>query len=224
MACGFGVAVVPVTGPPGAGKSTALLALDSGLPELARFGVRDYGLLLAAAGDPLGLAMRDALVRQELVSDELVLREFLHFMAALPERVLVVAVEGYPRDTAQCRDLVGAVGAIGARLTAFVVVDVPDEVARARVAGRRLCVRCGTPAAGPAAAACAGCGGPVSRRADDDAGRFDRRLASYREVSQEPRGYFAGLGLLRAVDGTRPSAEVRTCLAGLLGVGMVAAR
>src|SRR5262249_14548555 len=125
MAADLGPAVVPVTGPPGAGKSTALLALDRDHPELARFGVRDYGLRLASQGDPLGLAMRDTLLRQELLTDDLVRREFLHFMAALPRGVRVVAVEGYPRDAAQCRDLLGAVEAIGARVTAFVMVDIP---------------------------------------------------------------------------------------------------
>ncbi len=91
--------VVPVTGPPGAGKSSALIALQRGSADFARMGVRDYGLDLAARNDPLGLAMRDTLQHQELLSDELVRAEFLHLLDNVPNTVRVVAVEGYPRDT-----------------------------------------------------------------------------------------------------------------------------
>lgn len=213
------LAVVPVTGPPGAGKSTALLALARQHPELARFGVRDYGLHLAAIGDPLGLEVRDPLLRQELLTNAQVRRAFLHFLDATPPGTRTVAVEGYPRDTAQCADLLDVVWSWGADVAAFVVVEIPDDQVRARVAGRRLCVQCGVPAAGAGDTRCAGCGGPFSRRRDDDADRLERRLADYREVSRGPRSYFADRGLLHVVDGLASAEEVRRRLAGVLRVG-----
>ncbi|WP_157640920.1 nucleoside monophosphate kinase [Longispora albida] len=211
--------ITPVTGPPGAGKTTALLSLDQQHPWLARFGVRDYGLYLSSIGDPLGLELRDTLLKQELLSNELVLREFVHFLQRVPSSVLAVAVEGYPRDLAQCHDFAQAVQSAGARMAAFVFIEVPDSVARARVAVRRLCLACGLPLDLAVTGACLDCGGPAGRRGDDDTRRFEQRLAEYREVSAPVREHFAERGHLRTVDGQQSSAQVRETLTALLSAG-----
>jgi adenylate kinase len=213
------LAVFPVTGPPGAGKTTALLSLDRRYPHLARFGVRDYGLRLAATGDSLGLAMRETLLRQELLSYELVLREFTHFLDHLPPGTRSVTVEGYPRDIRQCRDLMTAVEGRGGRVHAFVVVDLPDSVVRMRVADRWICVRCGLPTNEAIATGCRECGGGVTQRSDDSDVRLEQRLTDYRDVSRQVRTYFDKLDLLRVVDGLRPLEEVCEALAELLCAG-----
>ncbi|WP_405003170.1 nucleoside monophosphate kinase [Kitasatospora purpeofusca] len=201
-----------MSGPPGAGKSTALLALDRHHPDLSRFGVRDYGLRLAAAGHPLGLAMREALLRQELLSNELVRLEFAHFLDQLSTEVGLVVLEGYPRDLPQCDDLLRTALDWGVRVTGFVVVTVPDDVARSRVANRRLCTGCGATTAGPEAAACPACGGAMVRRRDDTAVGFARRLADYHAIVDDLRAYFGERAMLREVDGTRPADEVRAAI------------
>lgn len=207
--------IVPVTGPPGAGKTTALMALDRQLPQLARFSVRDYGLWLAARGDPLGERMRDTLLRQELLSDELVRREFLHFLDNIPSDAVVVAVEGYPKDPVQCGDLVRSVRSREAGIAAFVMIDIPDDVVRDRVMSRRLCSICGI-AAGISLLACPRCGGAIVRRCDDERSRLAHRLAEYREMSRQVQAYFAELGVLHCIDGMRPSDEVRALLTEIL--------
>lgn len=193
-----------------------MIALRREYPVLARFGVRDYGLQLAEAGDPLGLEMQDTLLRNELLTNELVLREFIHFLDRVPAEVTSVTVEGYPRDLLQCEDLLSAVEARGDRLAAFVVVEVPDEVVRARVADRRICFQCGLPVEEVVAVTCPDCDGAVIRRSDDDAAKLARRLRDYRRLGEEVRAYFAEHGLLRIVDGLRSPAEVRRDLAALL--------
>ncbi|MFG3309790.1 adenylate kinase family protein [Streptomyces wuyuanensis] len=208
--------VVLITGPPGAGKSTALHTLDREHPYMARFSVRDYGLRLAAAGDPLGLAMRETLLRQEMLTDEVVLAEFNHFLDNLPNGVHVIAAEGYPRGPRQCDDVLRAVSARGARVTDFVVVDVPDSVARERVANRRLCGSCGATTNDPDSVACPDCGGAIMRRRDDEASKFEWRLVDYHEVSRELHPYFARRALLRKIDGTRSLNEVRELLHAVL--------
>ncbi|SDZ35491.1 adenylate kinase [Amycolatopsis xylanica] len=216
--------VVAVTGPPGAGKSSALIELGRRSDRLARFGVRDYGLWLASQGDPLGLAMRDTLLRQELLTDDLVRQEFLHFLDRLPATAEVVAVEGYPRDERQCDDLLEAVDGWGTRVAGYVVVDVPDEVVRARVTRRRICGDCGAPTDAGTASRCQDCGGALVVRRDDLLATLERRLAEYRRLSKGPREYFAARGLLSEIDGAQPAERVLGELADVLGVGAVTAR
>lgn len=215
--------VVAVTGPPGAGKSSALIELGRRTPRLARFGVRDYGLHLAAVGDPLGLALRDTLLRQELLTDELVQEEFLHFLDRVPARAEVVAVEGYPRDVRQCDGLLAAVASRDTRVGGYVIVDIPDDVVRRRVSGRRICVGCGAPTDASMAVRCGACGGGLTRRRDDAAGPLDRRLADFRRLSRGPRDYFAARGLLREIDGAQPAGRVLAELAAVLGLDARAA-
>lgn len=222
MADHLGRTVFPVIGPPGAGKSTALIALEQHLPHLGRFGVRDYGLALAAAGEPLGLMMRDTLLRQELLSNTLVRQGFLHFMDRLPPPVRVIAVEGYPRDEQQCEDLIRATQSRGATVGAFIIVDVPDDLVRERVIRRRICVRCGAPTGELARTRCATCGGALTRRRDDGVARLERRLADYHAMVSALRGYPAVRRRLQVVDGQLPPERVRESLAGLLGPGSVA--
>lgn len=207
--------IYPVTGPPGAGKTTALVSLERAHRRLARFAVREYGLALAEAGHPLGLKMRDVLLRGDLVADDLVQQEFAHFLGQLPAGVESVAVEGYPRDTAQCADLAEAVAAAGGRLAGLVVVDVPDEVVFARVAARRICTSCGLPV--PATnATCAACGGPAASRHDDALDLLNRRLRDFRTISAQVRSYFARRRLLHVIDGLQSPDRVRGRLEALL--------
>lgn len=207
--------VCPVTGPPGAGKTTALVSLDREHRRLARFAVREYGLSLAEAGHPLGLKMRDALLRGDLLANDLVQWEFEHFLDQLPAGVESVAVEGYPRDPAQCADLAEVVAAAGGQLAGLIVVDVSDEVVFARVAGRRICTSCGLPVA-VAVDACPSCGGAPAGRDDDAWDRLERRLRDFRTISAEVRAYFARRRLLHVVDGLRSPDQVRASLAALL--------
>jgi adenylate kinase len=211
-------AVFSIIGPPGAGKSTALLALAQQCPELARFGVRDYGLRLASARDPVGLAMRGPLLRQELLPNELVLQAFLRFMDDLPAGTRVVAVEGYPRNARQCADLLDCLHDRGSRMAGLVVIEIPDGVARKRVTNRRLCSACGKPTDDLGSVSCPDCGGAIARRLDDAAAWLERRLADYHEVSVWLRAFFAERGLLYLIDGLRGAGEVRAVLAGVLRI------
>lgn len=211
-------AVFSVIGPPGAGKSTALLALAQQCPELARFGVRDYGLRLASLGDTLGLTMREPLLRQELLPDELVLQGFARFMDELPAGTRVVAAEGYPRNSRQCADLLDDLQKRCCDMAGLVVIDIPDDVVRKRVANRRLCSVCGKPENDLAQSSCPECGGAIARRRDDHDASLRRRLADYREVSLWLTTFFAEREA-HLIDGLCGADEVRVALAGVLRVG-----
>lgn len=207
--------VHPVTGPPGAGKTTALVSLDREHSWLSRFAVREYGLFLAETGHPLGLKMRDTLLHGELLPNDLVQQEFAYYLSQLPDEVESVAVEGYPRDPEQCQDLAEVVASVAGRLAGLIVLDVPDAVVLARVANRRICTRCGLPADLPEGT-CPSCGGPTAPRHDDARERLERRLRDFRTISADVRSYFVQRRLLMVVDGLRGPDEVRRRLETLL--------
>lgn len=101
---------------------------------------RDRWLLprLARTRGPLGLTMPEPLLRHQLVPNDPVLRGSC-FMDELPTSARIVAVEGYPRNSRQCADLVDELRRRCCELVGLVVIDIPDDGVHKRVANRRLC-------------------------------------------------------------------------------------
>jgi len=102
-----------------------------------------------------------------------------------------------------------------------VVIDVPLEVARARLLARRVCAGCGRiysveRARGLETWTCGACGGEVRRRADDTEEAVTRRLTLYDEQTRPLLDWFARREELLVVDGVGTSEEVFSrLLAGL---------
>jgi adenylate kinase len=216
------VVVHAVTGPPGAGKSTALIGLAEQCVQIARFGVRDHALRLANQGNPLGLQLRDTLLGDSVrptdqVTNHLVRRGFAHFLACLPAEVSTVLVDGYPRNLGQCADLVRTVTERIARLGTAIVFDIPDAVVATRIRSRRICGVCGLPITDPIRATCRLCGGSAERRADDHADAAGERLAGYRFRATQIQSYFAERTSLAFVDGQRSPAAVVADVRRLIG-------
>lgn len=108
----------------------------------------------------------------------------------LPRLARIVAVEGYPRNSRQCADLVDELRRRCCEV-GLVVIDIPDDVVHKRVANRRLCSVCGKPENDLARSSCCRCGGSIARRLDDRAGTLWRCLADYPEVSRRLMTAFA---------------------------------
>jgi adenylate kinase family enzyme len=108
-------------------------------------------------------------------SDALAVRIVREFIAAVPEDVRGVILDGFPRDQAQLDAWMASSRDHGIA----VVVDTPEEVCRARVLGRMVCAHCGWTDHAPATV-CTRCGTALERRLDDgDAAAFERRLHDY---------------------------------------------
>jgi len=113
-------------------------------------------------------------------------------------------------------------GLLAARtLDRAVVIDVPLEVARARLLARRVCSGCGriysvAQASGLETWTCGACGAEVCRRADDTEEAVTRRLRLYDEQTRPLLDWFARRDQLLLVDGVGTSEEVFSrLLAGL---------
>ncbi|MGH9110706.1 MAG: adenylate kinase family protein [Acidimicrobiales bacterium] len=168
-------------GAPGAGKGTQAAALAR------RLGVAHIssGALLrshVAARTELGREVAEYLDRGELVPDDLVTGVVADAVSAAgPGYVL----EGYPRTVSQARraDVPGG----GVFVDAAVSLDLPDDVARQRLAARH-----------------------AGRSDDRDPEVIERRLRRFHADTEPVADYYRDRGLLVAVDAAQPAHAVTT--------------
>lgn len=198
-------------GPPGAGKGTqaARLQEDFRLPYVAT------GDILRAAvkdGTELGRAAKGFMDAGELVPDELVVDLIVDRISTDDCRDGFI-LDGFPRNRAQADALGAAFDKLGRRITAVLLVDVPDEEVVRRISGRRVSVKTGRPyhvESDPPKheGRCDVDGSRLIQRDDDKPEVVEKRLEVYHAETEPLISYYDERGLLRRVDGTRSPTEV----------------
>jgi adenylate kinase len=198
-------------GPPGAGKGTqaARLQEDFRLPYVAT------GDILRAAvkdGTELGLAAKGYMDAGALVPDELVIDLIVDRVSADDARDGFI-LDGFPRTRPQADALGEAFERLGRRITAVLLIDVPDEEVVRRISGRRVSVKTGRPyhvESDPPKheGRCDVDGSRLIQRDDDKPEVVQKRLEVYHAETEPLVSYYDERGLLRRVDGTRSPVEV----------------
>jgi adenylate kinase len=198
-------------GPPGAGKGTQAdrLRTDFQLPYIAtgdmlRANVKD--------GTELGRKAKEYMDAGDLVPDALILEmvgERLRQSDAQDGFIL----DGFPRTREQAQALDRQVQGLGRRITAVLLLDVPDEEVVRRLSGRRVCVKEGhnyhvefDPPKHEGV--CDQDGSQLIQRDDDKPEVIQNRLRVYHEKTAPVIGYYEEQGLLKRIDGTRDQPEV----------------
>jgi adenylate kinase len=122
-------------------------------------------------------------------------------------------LDGFPRTIEQAKALENALGELGRRITAAILVDVPDEEVVRRLSGRRVCVKAGhnyhvdfDPP--KHADACDQDGSRLVQRDDDEPDVVKKRLEVYHQQTEPLIDYYDKQGLMRRIDGTRSPSEV----------------
>jgi adenylate kinase len=196
-------------GPPGAGKGTqaARLREDFGLPYI---GTGDLLREHREQETELGLKAQEFMVRGDLVPDELVIAMILEKVEEEGRDGFLL--DGYPRTVGQADALGEELDKVGRRLTAALLVEVPDEIVMQRLSGRRVCpnghlyhVDFDPPKHDNV---CDQDGRPLVRRDDDEPEAITRRLSTYHKMTEPLKDYYDERGLLRRFDGTRDKTEV----------------
>jgi len=198
-------------GPPGAGKGTQAERLR-----------KDFELPYIATGDMLRANVKDQteLGKQakaymdagDLVPDELILA-----MAAArlnqDDAQDGFILDGFPRTLEQAQALEQQLSEMGRRVTAALLIDVPDEEVIRRLSGRRMCVKSGhsyhlefDPPKHEGV--CDQDGSRLVQRDDDKPEVIENRLRVYHEKTKPLVDYYDKLGLMRRIDGTREPADV----------------
>ena len=198
-------------GPPGAGKGTQAdrLRKDFELPYIA---TGDMLRTNVKEQTELGKQAKAFMDAGDLVPDDLI-------VAMAGDRLSQddaqdgFILDGFPRTIEQAQALDEQLAGMGRRVTAALLIDVPDEEVIRRLSGRRMCVKSGhnyhvdfDPPKNDGV--CDQDGSRLIQRDDDQPDVISNRLVVYHDKTQPLVDYYDQRGLLRRIDGTREPADV----------------
>lgn len=197
-------------GPPGAGKGTQAERLTQDFP-LAYIATGDMLRAAVDEGTPLGLQAKGFMDAGELVPDEVIIGVILERVQSDDARDGFL-LDGFPRTIGQAEALGIELGKLGRRLTAVLLIEVPDEEIVRRLSGRRVSksgrvyhIEFDPP---KHEGRCDIDGTPLIQRDDDKPETVKKRLEVYHELTSPLVAFYEDRGLLRRFDGTRAPTEV----------------
>ena len=204
-------------GPPGAGKGTQAERFAKSR-HVARISTGDVLRSARIGSADVERKARALMAKGQLVEDDLVIgivRDRLVQADAAGGFVL----DGFPRTLAQADALDEMLD--GREPLVIIDIEVPEETLFERLQSRRVCAKCGTPAAS-GLASCASCGGSLVGRNDDDLRVVRERLRVYARESQPLVEFYRRRQTFRTVDGDQSleavAADISAAVASVVGV------
>ena len=199
---------VIVLGPPGAGKGTQAgrFSRQRGLPNISTGDILRQGIKEQL---PVALVAKAKMDRGELVDDETMLT-IVRERLSRPDTDAGFVLDGFPRTVSQASALDAIIEDGGRGPLLIVDIAVPEEDLVSRLAGRRICSKCGTNAdpADAVGTTCQRCGGTLVHRADDSEQVVLERLKVYARATGPLVEYYRGRPTFRTVDGAQPPDRV----------------
>ena len=200
-------------GAPGAGKGTVAEKIRETTPYI-HVSTGDMLRDAVKKGTDIGREAEAYMKKGELVPDAVMIRIIEHRLDA-GRRDDRYMFDGFPRTIAQAELLETSVARRGGKLTHVFFLDAPRDVLIQRLAGRRVCRRCGAsfhivniPPKKPGV--CDACGGELYQRPDDSEATVINRLEVYNRQTESLISRYSKLGILRRVNSAQG-------VAGLLG-------
>jgi adenylate kinase len=186
-------------GAPGAGKGTQaeIISEKYNIPAISTGAIIREAI---QSGTEMGKNAKSYIDAGALVPDEVVIgiiRERLDNADCANGFIL----DGFPRTVPQAE----ALEAMGVEITEVLSIEVPDEKILTRMAGRRVCKKCGATfhtefKPSPAGEKCP-CGETLTRRADDDPDVVASRLETYHSTTEPLKDFYRAKGMLKIVEG-----------------------
>ncbi len=206
-------------GPPGAGKGTHAqwIAKDFAIPHIS---TGDMFREAMSSGSELGNTIKDVINRGDLVSDELtcaLVKERL----SRPDCANGYLLDGFPRTIPQAKAWDDLSKEIGREVNLVVNIAAPDALLIERIAGRRVCPKCGASynvnsMKPKKEGVCDVCDSSLIQRKDDNEESFKVRLANYYKSTAPLLDYYKEKGLLSEFDGSVEAGDLKKDLTALL--------
>jgi len=209
-----------VFGAPGAGKGTQ-----------AKFLVERYNIPQISTGDML----RAAIVEKTAMGMEA--KKYMDNGELVPDSTIIgiikerlekddtqdgFVLDGFPRTLAQAEALDELMKESGKTLDKVLSFDVPDELIIHRIAGRRVCPKCGASYhiefnPPKKSGVCDACGTELIIRKDDDANTVKNRLINYHKQTAPLIDFYQNMGVFAQIDGSQDLEKVTEDMFKILG-------
>lgn len=206
-------------GPPGAGKGTQAVRIidEFHLPHISTGDIFRENI---SKGTELGLKAKAIIERGDLVPDDLTI-DLVKSRLSQEDCANGYLLDGFPRTIAQAEALKKMGPEIGRAVNLVVDITVPDEVLVQRIAGRRVCPKCGASynvvSMKPAVEGiCDRCGSALIQRKDDNPESFKIRLDNYYAQTAPLVDFYKAEGLYHHFDGMDGLEKVSAQIADLL--------
>jgi len=206
-------------GPPGSGKGTQ----GDGLKEDLRLPYYATGDILRSAikeGTELGTKAKEYMDRGDLVPDDVIIGVIVERLQQ-DEAADGFILDGFPRTEPQAEALDREMEKLGRKMTAAILIEVPEEEIVRRLGGRRTCEENGhvfhvdfNPP--KQEDVCDIDGSKLIVRDDDRPEVIKQRLQQYHDKTEPLIDYYEDQGVLQTVDGTQTPDEVAEQIRGLL--------
>ncbi len=174
-------------GAPGSGKGTQGLMVAE-RESFLHLSTGDILRRKIAEGDPTALAVKDAMIKGELVDDSLVgkmihdeLQEKMN-----GEGVRGVVLDGFPRNLSQAQTLIPMLESINTCFVGMLNLDVPEDEIFRRLMERAV----------------------IEQRADDNEESIRKRIAEWRKNYDDLKAFFSERFRFYNVDGVGEREEV----------------
>lgn len=201
---------IVLLGAPGSGKGTQAQRLQAkyGVPQVSSGDLlRDA----VARGTELGKQAKAVMDTGQLVSDDIVLG-LIRERLSRPDAANGFILDGFPRNIQQANSLNALLEDLGQPLDAVLLMEVRNETLMKRLAGRRICQKCGTVynvhTLPDGVTTCAKDGNELYQRPDDKEEVIGKRLEVYDQQTKPLIEHYSNIGLLRAVAGEGELDEV----------------
>jgi adenylate kinase len=209
-----------VFGAPGAGKGTQAKSL-----------VEKYNIPQISTGDML----RAAIVDKTAMGMEA--KKFMDAGELVPDSTIIGIIkdrlgkddckngfilDGFPRTLAQAEALEDLMSKSGKKLDKVLSFDVSDELIIQRIAGRRVCPKCGTSYhiefnCPKVRDVCDCCDDSLIIRKDDNADTVKNRLQNYHNQTAPLIDFYKNMGVFAQIDGSQELSKVTKDMFEVLG-------
>tara|TARA_A100001037_G_scaffold110441_1_gene100727 strand:+ start:1032 stop:1682 length:651 start_codon:yes stop_codon:yes gene_type:complete len=199
-------------GPPGAGKGTQAKELEKkhGLLQLSTGDMLREAIV---SGSRLGKEVKSIMESGALVPDEIIVKMISNRIEQ-PDSKNGFILDGFPRTTAQARELDVMLERKGMKIDFVIELAVQNDVLTQRISGRYNCTNCGAgyhdefqkPLKEGICDQCGG--GSFSRRSDDKPETVKARLSAYEEQTAPLLPYYRKMNSLSSVNAMAEISEV----------------
>jgi adenylate kinase len=195
--------IVILLGAPGCGNGTMAGRLSASNSSFRHVSSGDLLREAVKRQTANGIQADTFMKRGELVPDALIAQMMDDYMDGLPSDCTLL-LDGFPRTAVQAEMLEKIIAASHTTLRTVILLEVPDAILIDRIAGRRVCPKCGAgyhivTIPSKVAGICDVCGTELVIRKDDNLETVKHRLDVYQSQTMPLIAWYEGRGLLKRI-------------------------